>query len=182
VIVIGKDDRLPAIARKKALDVPPAGGPALIKLNWRLPICGGLPAHGSDGCGYDSNNIWKCICQVKPINNNFELGMALGVAVRSYYPDRKRKDQPIFKSRNAKEWNAFAIFLFSNAPFSRFLPITGDTLKTKCDDKMNEVKKRHDLGTHASGFETHPEISNYDKICQKKKEASITTLRIARRQ
>ena len=48
-------------------------------------------------------------------------------------------------------------------PFLGKTPIHGKSLKAKFHSKFKMVLKKHSLGGHGAGYETHPDISRYDK-------------------
>lgn len=123
---------------------------------WRVSNCGGPAIHGTNQCIFDDNTglTSRCFCNPIP-NSNYFLKytlVALLVEAKSW-------------EFNTQDWDRFsATILQKKSQFQGYNAPGGQQLKKQQTAFVADFVARHDYGPNAKGFETHPAMSNYDRL------------------
>lgn len=112
--------------------------------------------HGAASCGYIDKEF-HCFCVKKPTNFNYEVHFIIAQAV---FAKKKHLD------KNCDAWDSFVANLFLEGALKRYTQVQGKTVKERFFNTMlEEVAARHDID--GKGFETHPNLTPYDKLMLK---------------
>jgi len=129
---------------------------------WQVFYCGGVEIYGTANCGYvDSNFICNCPEKLKE-KFNFALHYDL---LTNIYQHKMHIIEYLYPRQKLEKWEEFVSMLQqSDSIWSRYKRQKGCKYEDKLANSIKLVSKRHGIGAHANGFETHPELTPFEKL------------------
>ena len=129
---------------------------------WNTFCCGGITVHGTSTCGMVETS-YVCNCLEKNKDKfNYTLHYDL---LANVYQHKMHIVEYLHPRQKMERWEDFVGMLQkSNTIWATYKHQRGSKYEEKLSNAIKLVSKRHGIGSFANGFETHPEMTPFDKL------------------
>ena len=129
---------------------------------WNVFSCGGASVHGTSSCGY-VETIFICNC---PDRNREKFNYTLHYdLLTNVYRSKMHIVEYLYPRQKMEKWDAFVAMLQkSDTIWATYKRQRGVKYEEKLSNAMKLVSKRHGVGQYANGFESHPDVTPFDKL------------------